>query len=61
MASGRENLVVELLKRRDVIVDDDAAAMRAQDQVIVARMDDQVVDGNGRQVLPARPVRSPVD
>ncbi len=41
----------ELLQRRDVVGDPDAAPVRRDDQVVVARMDQDVVDARRRKVV----------
>ncbi len=46
---GGEHRGRELLERPDVVQDPDAASVRAGDQVVVARVDDEVVDGHGGQ------------
>ena len=50
-------------QRRDVVDDPDAAAMRADDQIVRARLDRQIAHGHVRQAaaLEARPVAAAVD
>src|SRR5260370_543409 len=52
--------VAQLLDRRDVVEDPDRPAVRAEDQIVLAGMNGDVVDGDGRQVQaeahPARPL-----
>jgi hypothetical protein len=38
-------------KRRDVVDDVDAAAMRANNEIVLARMNDNVMDGHGGDVV----------
>ena len=46
---GRRGLVGQLLERGDVVDDPDAPAVRADDQVVVARVHEDVVDAHRRQ------------
>src|SRR5215468_990020 len=49
MRVGGERLLVQLLQRSDVVNDPNAAPVRGRDQVVVARVDQQVVHTHGRQ------------
>src|SRR5262245_57481358 len=52
----------QLLQRRDVVHDPDAAPVRGNDEVRVARMDEDVVHGDGRQIpVELRPTLSAID
>ena len=51
----------ELFERRDVIEDIDTPAVRADDHVVIARMDLNVIDSHGRQsFLQLLPMRSAI-
>ena len=47
---AREVLRRQHLQRPDVVENPDAAAVRAEDERVVARMNDEIVDRHGRQV-----------
>ena len=59
---GREDIVAQLLERRDVIENPDTSSVRRRDEVAVARVDDQIVHRNGRHVVhQAMPLFAAVD
>ena len=50
-ASGVAHRRRELLQRRDVVRDPDAAAVGRDDQIVVARMDQDVVGAHRRELF----------
>ena len=44
-------LVSQLLQRRDVVEDVDAAAVRSDDEIVVTRVDEDVIDTDRRQAV----------
>ncbi len=59
---GGSHRVVQLLERRDVVEDPDGAAVGAEDQVVFARVDEDVVHRHGGEIhLYARPGAAAVE
>ncbi len=57
----REDVVRHLLQRVDLVENPDPATVRAEDEVVVPRMDDEVVERHGREIeAQPTPVGSPV-
>src|SRR5574341_980085 len=62
MEVGGGHGIVQLFKRRDVVEDPDRAAVSAEDEVVVARMDDDVVHRHGGEIhFDARPGAAAVE
>ena len=59
----RQRVRRQRAQRRDVVDDPDAAAVRGDDQVVVARMNRQVANRDVRQIaaLVLRPLRAAVE
>src|SRR6266566_6988568 len=59
----RQKVRRESAQRRDIVDDPDAATMRCEGEIVFARLDGQIANGNSRKMVAFKlcPVFSPID